>query len=348
MMSGVRWYLCLALGAAWPLGCSSDDDARPPPAAAGTRSGGAAGTGTGTGGASAEGAGAGVDTGGAFAGDAGSDSIGHIDVGGSLSIGGAPTYDAPLCDVNATWADPTPLEGISTPDADERLLSMTHDELTLVFTRDDVLMVADREAASAPFGAPQALALPIGYTHEHGLALHPEGLGLVVGSDSGSFADIERAARRGPFDGAPSTARYDQLAANAAQYGATLAAPVLSASGTSLYFTQVGLSTSRVFHTHGSSHFPVPERSLDSVTLGGSEGDFKLTLSVSSDERTLFYFDEAVGHVAGLWNSAPSAPFTELVDFPGFDSAFTDSRCERLYATGTVEGSLDVVLRARQ
>jgi hypothetical protein len=211
-----------------------------------------------------------------------------------------------------------------------------------------VLMVADREAASAPFGAPQALALPTGYTHERGLALYPDGLGLVVGSDSGSFADIERAVRRGPFDGAPSTARYGELAANAALYGATLAAPVLSASGTSLYFTRVGPSTSRVFHAQGTSHFPMPGMSQDSVTLGGSEGDFKLTLSVSSDERTLFYFDEALGHAAGLWNSAPLAPFTKLVDFAGLDSVFTDFGCGRLYGTRTVEGSLDVVRQARQ
>jgi hypothetical protein len=343
-MLSVRWCLGLALGAAWPLGCSSDDDAPPPPAAAGTRSGGPGG---GAAAASASGGGAGADVGGAAAaGDAGDGNIGHIDAGGSLSIAGAPTYEEPRCDVNATWANPTQLEGISTPGADERLLSMTHDELTLVFTRDDLLMVTDREAANVPFGVPQALTLPAGYTHERGLALHPDGLALVVGSDSGTFADIERSVRSGPFDGAPSSARYDELAANAALYGETLASPVLSASGTSLYFTQIGLSTSRVFHAQGTSHFPVPALPEDLVTLGGSEGDFKLTLSVSSDERTLFYFDEALGHAAGLWSSAPLAPFTKLAAFAGLQSIFTNFSCGRLYGTRMVEGSLDVVLEA--
>ena len=256
--------------------------------------------------------------------------------------------DDPLCDMAASWGNPVPLAIVSSSDADERLLSLTHDELTIVFTRDDVPMVADRAAASEDFGTPVPLLLPAGYSHERGVALHPDGLGLVIVSQSGGFADIQRAARGGAFDGAPSTARFVQLADNAARFGASLAFPVLSASGGSLYFTHVGASTSKVFHAQGTSLFPVPEMPEDSVTLGGMDGDLKLTLSVSADERTLFFFDEALGHAAGLWNAAPGAPFYELALFEGLQSVFTDASCDRLYGTRMVGGSLDVVVEAPQ
>jgi hypothetical protein len=345
MTRSVQWWLGLVLGAAWPLACSSGDEKHAPPAQPGMPDAGRPPAAGGNG----HGATGGEQLGGSPAGgDAGDGNIGHIGGGGSLSIGGAPTFDDPICDLAASWGGAVPLPVISTPAADERLLSLTHDTLSIVFTRDGVPMIADRTAASDDFGTPLTLTLPAGYTHEHGVALHPDGLGLVIVSDAGGFADIERAARSGVFDGPPSSARFMELADNAAQYGAVLSAPVLSASGTSLYFTQLGLSTSRVFHAQGTSNFPVPAMPEDLVTLGGMDGDLKLTLSVSADERTLFFFDEALGHAAGLWSVAPGAPFYELARFEGLQSVFTDSSCERLYGTRRVEGSLDVVLEARQ
>jgi hypothetical protein len=336
--------LVFALGAVGPLSCSSGDAERPPPASAGAPNAGQAGAtaATGAGAAGGDGAGGSAATGG----DAGDANIGHIGGGGSLSIGGAPAVDDPICKVAASWGNPVSLEVVSSADADERLLSLTHDALTIVFTRDDVPMVADRAVASEAFATPVPLLLPAGYSHAHGVALHPDGLGLVIVSHDGGFADIERAARSGPFDGAPSDARFVQLADNAARYGASLSSPVLAASGTSLYFTQVGASTSKVFHAQGTTLFPVPALPEDVVTLGGADGDLKLTLSVSADERTLFFFDEALGHAAGLWNAAPGAPFYELAEFEGLQSVFTDSGCAQLYGTRMVGGSLDVVLEA--
>jgi hypothetical protein len=348
MMQRRRWGLVLALAAVAPLACSSGDDEHAPPASAGTPNAGRAGASA----ASGTGAEGGDDVGGSAGrgdrGDAGDANIGHIGGGGSLSIGGAPAVDDPLCGLGVSWGDPVSLPVVSSVDADERLLSLTHDALTIVFTRDDVPMVADRAVASENFATPVPLLLPAGYSHEHGVALHPDGLGLVIVSHSGGFADIGRATRGGPFDGPPSDARFVQLADNAAQYGASLASPVLSASGTSLYFTQVGASSSKVFHAQGTTLFPVPALPEDLVTLGGMDGDLKLTLSVSADERTLFFFDEALGHAAGLWSAAPGAPFYELAEFEGLQSVFTDAGCERLYGTRMVGGSLDVVLEAPQ
>lgn len=337
-----RFFCCLALALAVAshLSCSSKDDERAPPAVAGTRN-----TMTpGSGGAEDSAGGAQQSLGGAASGEGGGDS-GGLDLGGSLSLGGAPSYDPPLCDRLAAWGSPVALAGVSTAQADERLLSMTHDELTLVFTRDDVLMVADRASADDDFDAPVPVTLPAGYTHERGVALHPDGLGLVIVSDMAErLAEVSRAARSGDFSGALDTARFEDVSNNAFQLGGGLSSPVLSASGSSLYFTLIGSTSSKVFHTQGTTSFAIPAMPEDLVTLGGRDGDFKLTLSVSADERTLFFFDEALGHAAGLWNAAPGAPFYDLAPFPGLDGVFTASSCSRLYATRDGDGSLDIVL----
>jgi hypothetical protein len=339
MSARFRCCLALALGVVSPLACSSKDDERAPPAVAGTRNASTSGSG----GVEDSAGGAQQSSGGA-AGEGG-ESNGGLDLGGSLSIGGAPIYDPPLCDFAASWGSPVALAGISTAEADERLLSMTHDALTLVFTRDDVLMVADRASVDDDFAAAVPVTLPAGYTHVRGVALHPDGLGLVIVSDMAErLAEVTRAVRSGAFSGALDTARFEDVSRNAFQRGGGLSSPVLSASGSSLYFTQIGSSSSKVFHTQGTTSFAIPAAPEDLVTLGGSEGDFKLTLSISADERTLFFFDEALGHVAGLWNAAPGAPFYDLAAFPGLEGVFTDSSCSRLYATRDGDGSLDIVL----
>jgi hypothetical protein len=269
-------------------------------------------------------------------------------LGGSLAIGGAPVYDPALCDIAAIWGNAKPVMGVSTA-ADERLLGMTHDVLTVVFSRDDVLMVADREGAGDDFGAAVPVTLPQGYTFERGVALHPDGLGLVIVSALGErFADLTRAARSGDFTGALETERFQDLSENARQLGGGLSSPVLSASGRSLYFTQIGSTTSKVFRTQGTTRFAIPAMPEDLVTLGGNDGNFKLTRSVSADERTLFIFDEALGHAAGLWSAAPGAPFYELATFPGIDGVFTDSSCSQRYGTLDTGGSLDIVLETAE
>lgn len=345
MSARLRCCLALALTLGLPLACS-EDDARRPVAVAGTRNASASGK---AGADDGGGGGARPSAGGAPAAGEGGASSGELDLGGSLAIGGAPTYDPPLCDIAATWGSPEALAGLSTALADERLLSMTHDVLTLVFTRDDVLMVADRESAGDDFGAAVAVTLPEGYSHERGVALHPDGLGLVIVSAMGErFAELTRAARSGDFTGALETARFEDVSENASQLGGGLSSPVLSASGQALYFTQIGSSTSKVFRTQGTTRFAIPTTPEDLVTLGGNDGDFKLTRSVSADERTLFFFDEALGHAAGLWSAAPGSPFYELATFPGLDGVFSDASCSRLYGTLDTGGSLDIVLETAE
>jgi hypothetical protein len=89
-------------------------------------------------------------------------------------------------------------------------------------------------------------------------------------------------------------------------------------------------------------HFDVVEQ-LDPVGLAAQDGKLKLTQSLSADSRTLFVFDQALGHVVGYWSAGARAAFTEPVPLPGLLSAFTSVGCDRLYATLSLDGSLDIV-----
>jgi hypothetical protein len=340
------WWLAGALLGLCPSACGSNKtDAPPPPGASSGKSSGAVhpgSAGSSSGGDSAENLGGAAQ---ADAGEAGSlPPIGHLGGDGPVAEnGGAPQSTPPECDSQATWGSPIALTGISTAGADEHLLSLTHDELTIVFVRGDQLFVADRADAEQDFGAPVPLTLPDPYTHEQGVALSPDGLALVVVTKTSSaFADVTRAARSGAFDSAADPARFAWVNDHAKNYG-NVSAPVLTAKNDSLFYTQRMATTSLVFRARGKGYFTDAEMQ-DAVTLGADDGKAKLGRSISSDERVLFVYDEALGHAAGLWSAAASAPFTEVVHFPGLESVFTSQGCSRLYGTRKVDSSLDIVI----
>ena len=343
------WWIAAALVGLVPSACGSSKATSPPLAGTGgsrtigtAQSGGGDDNAAGVGPTSASGAGQ-VAQGGE----------GDLPPIGSISgappaaeDGGAPASIAPVCAPDTTWGGPSSLAGVNTADADERLLTMTHDELTLVFSRGDQLFVVDRTAASAAFGAPSEVTLPVGYSAAQGLAVTPDGLSLVAVQTPGyAFADITRATRSGAFDSDAKTDRFARINDARSFSGALLASPVLAANGTDFFFTQRSANDSYVWLARGTTVFDNAVKQ-DVVTLGATDGKAKLTVSVAADERALFVFDEALGHASGLWTQTAGTAFTELVQFPGLDSVFTNQGCSRLYGTAEVAGSLDVVIEA--
>lgn len=342
------WVLSGCVGA-WPAACGAE---QPPLAAAG------GGTSVGVGGSrradgnsvagelSAPSAGGALESGaGADAGGAPGDRLPIGTIGGgnyAEPIGGAPPSLPATCDPAPAWRHPTPLVGISGA-ADERLLTMTHDERTLVFSRDKALFVADRTSADVDFDDPQPLELPEGYDAERGLALGPDGLALIlVEADGASIAELTRRSRSAPFVGEPTSGRFDAVNDARLFSGAELSSPVLSEDGKTFFYVERSADRSDVWRATGSR---LDERvRLDAVALGADGGLAKLTLSVSSDARTLFVLDEALDHVVGLWSATPGAEFTEAVPLPELTSAFTNIDCTRLYATRDSGASLDIVI----
>lgn len=320
-----------------PLSCSSDD--KPPGLGAGAASGDggtSSRSGSATGAQSGEGpsVSAGAPSGGAGDGPVSGELGGE---GFYAGEGGAPPNPATICHRDAAWTT-TPLAGVNTPAA-ERLLAMTPDEHTLVFSRDDALFVLDD-------GTETALALPAGYTHALGVSLTPDGLGLILVAEDGSrFAEVSRARRGVAFAGAPSTARFAVLNNGQVTSGDHFSSPALSADGASFYYTaRKGPSVAYVYRAYGAGLSEVDMQ--DPVTLGTEDGLAKLVVSVSADERTLFVFDEALGHVTGLWSASPAAEFGAAVPFEGFETVVTSLACDRIYGTVEVDGSLDIVTGA--
>jgi hypothetical protein len=336
-MSARKLYLSLLVALAVPPACASDD--KPPALGAG---GGSGSVGAPPPSGSASEAAGGEVTAGAGAG--GSQSLGGAyegpplgEVGGEgfyPAEGGAPPNPATLCRPDAAWKT-TPVEGVNTG-ADERLLAMTPDELTLVFSRGDALFVLDD-------GALTTLTLPLGYTHALGVSLAADGLSLIVLTEDGlEFAEVSRAARGGTFEAVPSTTRFEYLNAARVTSGGTFSSPALSPDNRALYYThRMGSSVANVWRAGGPQLSE--SRLQDVVTLGTQDGQAKLVVSVSTDERTLFVLDEALGHVTGLWSAAPGGGLTEAVAFEGFEAVIPNGACDRIYGTMELGGSLDVV-----
>lgn len=263
-------------------------------------------------------------------------------------FGGAPEYVEPSCKTAADWGTAKALTGIATDGADERLLSLTHDELTLVFTRGDKLFVADRASAANDFSGATELTTPAGYGSASGLALTDDGRGLVlVSSDGKALGQVSRASRSGAFGSKVSIDRFIALNNLALQSGGSLSGPVLSANGTSFIYGVTTGSTSDLYLASavGAGVFKDPIR-LDHVVLGSSDGKRKLSQSWSDDLQTLFVLDEDRGDVSGVWNQAPLGAwaFTKSVQFQGLESAFTNAGCTRLYGTEKLGATLDVVV----
>jgi hypothetical protein len=271
--------------------------------------------------------------------------IGEIGGGNfAESMAGAPASSPPACDPMVGWGNPTPLANINTH-ADERLLTMTHDELTLVIERAGALLLAERDSPQAPFTAVTPLALPHGYDATRGVSLDAQGLSLVVVSEDGSgFAEITRSKRGAAFGGQPDVARFAAVNDARSFSGGELSSPVLSEDGKTFFYAERRSTRSDVWRATGAS---LEDREkLDGVTLGSDDGMAKLPLSVSRDLRMLFVFDEALNHVVGLWSPTAAGALTQLVLFRDLQSAFTNGDCSRLYGTRMNDGSLDIVIEA--
>jgi hypothetical protein len=332
---GLRSWVTLLATIAVGVGCSSDD--KPAPIASGASSG--SGGAQNRGGSDGDAAAGGDSSGGADGPTGGASDLPPIgDIGGEGVLhgdGGAPPNPAPRCSRDVTWSW-QPLTGLDTAE-DERLLAMTHDGATLVFARDAQLFVRDD-------GEESSVPLPAGYTHTSGVAVTPDGLSLVIVADGGlGFAQVSRSSRGASFGAEPSTAPFAYINDARVTSGDILSWPTLSADGESLYYTaRKGPSVANVWRARGAQLF-MDARRQDPVTLGTEDGKAKLVVSVSADERTLFVFDEALGHVTGLWSATPAAEFTGAVQFEGLESVFSNLACDELYGSRRDGGSLDVV-----
>ncbi len=317
--------------------CSSGSDSHGAPVSVGGTSGDGSGASGGRSlptGASGGSGGAGAANG-AEAGQAGDGSS----EGGLLGEAGLPqgvvvVVPPAACSETAVWMSATPLSAVSTAAA-ETLLSITSDELDIVFLRAGAVFRAHRDAASGTFDAGTAVTLPDGYVATAGAALSGDALTLVlVSTDGQAFASLSRASRTADFGASADATAFVALNERSAQTLEHYAAPVLAADGSAFVFTGFtpgagGLSV--VYESAlAAGEWAMPNNISNSV-FDGTGTARKLPTGLSSDLRTLFYFDEGTNTETAIFRDRPDAPLYDMVPLGQLAGAAPNSACNRLY-----------------
>jgi len=169
------------------------------------------------------------------------------------------------------------------------------------------------------------------------VALDPTGNTIVaVAADRASLVAFSQTSSM--VWASASGAEFANLAAMAGDTSASFYEPVLGADG-SLYYV-LG-SSDNGFYLYqsawdASQHLwatgVVLTTSISGQGLIGADADhlYRPT-GVSTDGRTLFFFDGVLGHERAAWRDAPTLPFSRIDDIPALAEAAPDARCDRLY-----------------
>jgi hypothetical protein len=323
----------IGFGLALVVACSSgsgDHDAPPPIDEGGSSSGGTRAQPATSGKANASGA-AGESASQGGAADAGAADGG---AGLVLEIGGAPVQAPPgVCDpqleLGADMAEDVGVGSVT-------LLSMTPDELSLAFTSGEgdslLLHVTDRVSTASDFKE-VGLTMPPGFEAKSGVALSSDGRKVIlVMTDHSGFGELSRAARGQAFAGEPELTAFARLNALKPMSGHSLGWPVLASDGQSLYFVSY-FGEGFVYQSHlGNGVFDTGTQ-IDPYTLGGDAGEYKLINGLSSDERAIFYFDQATQHAMALFRSRPNGPFYDPLDLGERQGVVPNAGCDRVYSS---------------
>jgi len=303
---------------------SSGSGAHVPPGTTHAGSGGGGGVGVGEGGAAVGGE---AGTVGADGGDGGS---------AGLPPGMVVVVAKSTCSENAHWTGAASVAAVSTA-ADEKLLSITADELDIVFARGLGLFHAHRATASDTFDAGVEITLPTGYSLAGGASLSADGKTLlIVQSDGFGFAALTRDSRSAEFGANADPSAFVALNDRAVQTQERCAAPVLAPNGKSLIFAGYSLAagaTARVYESQLAGNVWAMPANISQFLFDGTTEKRVLPTGLSSDSRTLFYYDEATSKQAARFRDRPDAPLYTVVDLGARDGAVPNSTCQRLYYT---------------
>ena len=248
------------------------------------------------------------------------------------------------CSQKAKWGAQGSLAGID-GSGDERLLSITADELDIVFVRNGSLLRAHRDKASADFGAPSEIPLPVDYGVADGAALSADGKTLLLVATSGQgFAVLTRAARSAAFSTDADASAFTGLNARAVQTMEHYTSPVLSPDGNSLVYTgftpepEQGFpdgveGVARVYESLWANDAWQMPTSISDGFFDGTTAARPLPSGLSSDSRTLFYFDEKTERELARFRDRPDAPLNVEVDLGSHAGAVPNAACDVLYYT---------------
>jgi hypothetical protein len=349
----ISWCAFALLGLA--AACSSDDG-HSPPATDTDAGGGTAGVGGSSGDTSVGGGGtdsldASVDGDVPDSSDLPDSGVGGADTDADANI----VLPIPICSSGAGWSAGSPIDGLTSA-ASQELLSVTPDERSIVWLETDgdavTAFVADRADRASDFGAPKELPVVADYGFEQGIAISPDGLTLIiVGDDGARLASLHRVSRDDDFSDTVDDVPFGGLNFTTMLFGGQFAAPELSSDGQGLYFTYYMSSAMGDASVFSSADMRLTKlegnawsaalTDLESPALVAMAGNRYIVSGVSSDELTLFYWDEQGEKQYAIWRGATFLPFEDPVELGDYRGAIPNQDCTRLYFTNS-DGELSV------
>jgi hypothetical protein len=364
---GATWLVvgALQLGG---LGCGSPEHA-PPVTGVPFGTGGAGPVIRGSGGRSARDSGsAGKGSGGALGrrdagisdGGIGDDSdSAPVDAGCSIRA-----YETPpgavtgVCQADSAWGTAQPIATVSTPD-DDLFGSVSATERTLawmsVVNGIPTLHYADRASADVAFNPPGSISIAAGYYAADRPALSPDGNRLVVVRvDGKGIGEYTRTALYGSFTGTASEASFAALNAQGLLFASDerFGDLQLSNDDRTLYYSRYdSRSRQTVYFVTRSPGGPWQVGSpVEGAPLMGSCGRRMRPTGVSSDQLSLFYWDEVTGTERVTFRPTVGAEFAGVIDLGSRLHAQPNVTCKRLYYSVPSDASLaleDIAVSSR-
>jgi hypothetical protein len=268
--------------------------------------------------------------------------------------GSSPPPPTALCDTTASWGTGG-LIALATA-SDDELDTVTPDELSIAWTVGSgstaTIDYADRLTSTDPFGAPQALAA--GQFTADRVSLSADGLRLVVvNADGQGFSELLRASRASPDNtfGAPTVGGYGNLDAPAAlAAGQSYGDPVLAADDNAFYYSVYGGGqTTTIFRATrlvSGDSWEVGSPLTTSTGLAAQGSLRRRPTGISSDEQTLFFWDEVQGTERAAWIDQSTGAFDVFVDLGTRSMAAPESTCSRLYYSAAGTQSINLFVAA--
>jgi hypothetical protein len=215
--------------------------------------------------------------------------------------------------------------------AGARLIGITPDELTLVWSEaegsEPFYYFADRSSPGDPFGSAQQV------TGGHLLAVSPNGLRLVaLSADQSALLALARNDRSSAF-AAPAEDEFAELGADARANGWSFSSCALAPDDRTLFYTVGAADTQyllRVSQREGTGPWPVGEE-LEQCELEAHGGYGRYPTGVSSDGKTLFFYDSWRGMARAAWRESTTSAFTWFRDLGERLVSQPNAACDRLY-----------------
>jgi hypothetical protein len=215
----------------------------------------------------------------------------------------------------------------------------------------NVVLYADRGGLDEAFSTYNALPQAIegsGYAALDRVALSPDRLRLIIlSSDRKRFGQVTRVGIDGKFSDTPDEVPFKELNESVGE-GEMLGDPILVASDTTLYYSRYGgalTDTVFVATRSGPGEAWVIKGPVIDAALAVSGGKRRRPTGMSSDQLTLFFWDETTDTGRVAWRLNLEAPFEVKTELGARQGAQTTASCFDLYYSSPgVGGTLDIFL----